>query len=514
MTTSAASDQLPTLPEVHLRALDACRRHDSYRQVARIIHQDTSLTGCVLALANAAGFHHQGAATHLEQALLRLGTERLEKVILTGALQQLLLQLGEGHWRQLNGFWRDALSVALMARALARLTRYPEPDTAFLAGMLHNAGKLLLLRRELERPQQEAKPPYPQLSATLAEHWGLGSDLSEALARQLDDSARLAGADHLIRISAVSVHLVTREGHGLTMARELFGLEEELSAEILRRIRLETTDLAEEMDIAPAAIYNGDAGTRKLTVAVVREILARDLHPPVTAGLSDEVVRRQIHEINNPLTVVRQYLFRLRARLREGGDDDDIDVIEEELGRASELLAELGRSGTENPYPGRDPGRRAILNYEVTALGELLDEGLFAEQQATCALELCEEDTAVRVPAAQVRQVVLNLLRNAAESRPEGGVHIDVQTAAPVWQDGEQWVELVIRDDGPGLPAAVMARLFEPASSGKGEGHSGLGLSIVKQLMDDMEAIISCQSTHSGTRFRLLFPADKKNEDR
>lgn len=513
MTPTSASEPLPTLPEVHLRALEACRANDSYRRITDIIQLDTALSARVLTLANAAGSYRQQPLESLEQALLLLGTDRLQKLVLTAALQQLLFEMGEGHWQSLHGFWHDALAVALVARALARLTRYPAPDTAFLTGLLHNAGKLLLLRREIREPERDTGEDYPELSAALATHWQLATDIRQALGQQQDDDTRLFSASHLSRITAVAVQLVTREGHGLTMARALFGLEEELTTEILRRIRLETGDLAGDLGVSARASYDGPRSTRRLTIAAVRDLLARDLIETAATPVSADQIRRQVHEINNPLTVVRQYLSRLRTQLSEPDSDRDMDIIEEELARASELLAELaGRSDDDTPlHQGPDT---AVLNHEVRALTDLLADGLFRERHTRFSLDLCEENTAVSAPAAQIRQVVLNLLRNAAESRSDGNVSILVRSASGVWQQNRQWVELTIEDDGPGLPESVRQHLFEPVTSGKGGTHSGLGLSIVKQLMDDMDAIISCQSSPSGTLFRLLFPADPPTEDR
>ena len=495
-----------------MRALESCRRQQNYRQITDIIQLDTALSARILTLANATGTKYSQPIDSLEQALLRLGTDRLQNLVLTAALQQLMFDLGEGHWQQLHGFWHDALAVALTCRALARLTRYPGTDTAFLTGMLHNAGKLLLLRQELSAAGP-SELGYVEISTALARHWQLEPDILESLARQQDDLTTLGSTGHLARLLAVAVQLVTREGHGLTMARSLFGLEDELTAEILRRIWMETEDLARDMGVSPRAHYDGNRSTRRLTIEAVRELLALDLLSQAASPVSEDRIRRQVHEINNPLTIVRQYLYQLRKRLSDNDNDGDIDIIEEELGRASELLGELvaGHSDTAGE---ESTGHHAILNQEVRALRDLLAEGLFLEHQATCQLALCDDDTTISAPAAQVRQVVLNLLRNAAESRPGGAVQITLQTTASVWQQNRQWMELTVADDGPGLPAAIRQNLFEPVATGKGKTHSGLGLSIVKQLMDDMDAIISCQSGPSGTLFRLLFPAGTETKNR
>src|SRR5665811_690524 len=70
---------------------------------------------------------------------------------------------------------------------------------------------------------------------------------------------------------------------------------------------------------------------------------------------------------------------------------------------------------------------------------------------------------------------------------------------APVWQGRRNWVEMEVTDTGAGIPDTVREALFSPGTSTKGEGHSGLGLSIVKQLVDDMEGIIACHTGQKGT---------------
>ncbi len=505
MTVLPVDDQLPTLPEVHLRTLEACRRNDGYREIGKLIARDPALTGRVLALANSSLLGHGAPVSSVDHALLRLGTNRLHMFVLTAALQQLLVDLSQGQWQQLKEFWTDALGVALTSQALARLTRYPDPNTAFLSGMLHNSGELLLLRDALTLPQQRTAMPVHEISASLASHWKLSDDIVQALRLQTSDLAMLARADHLSQITALAVALFRSETRGVAMSNELVALNGDLCTEVLRRIRQETAELQASLGIDSTSPYNGADSARRLTVSAVRELLAGNLANWSGSLEEQERIRRHIHEINNPLTIVRQYLAQLRTRLAEPGTADDLDIIEEELSRASELLAQLGREPHEIDQEHRENQRQAVLNHEVRALYEVLEQGLFAQNNTQCVLELCQESSAVLCPAAAVRQVVLNLLRNASESdqRP---VRIQVHSV-PVREQGRQWVALTIGDTGPGLPRQVNEHLFEPVRSGKGEGHSGLGLSIVKQLMDDMGGIINCHSSRTGTVFRLLFPS-------
>ena len=98
----------------------------------------------------------------------------------------------------------------------------------------------------------------------------------------------------------------------------------------------------------------------------------------------------------------------------------------------------------------------------------------------------------------QVQQVVLNLLENAREAR--GGV-VRVRT----YGDAEGRPVLEVQDDGPGIPADVQARMWDPFFTTKPEG-SGLGLAIVKRIADGHGATVSCVSeAGKGTTFRLTF---------
>lgn len=77
----------------------------------------------------------------------------------------------------------------------------------------------------------------------------------------------------------------------------------------------------------------------------------------------------------------------------------------------------------------------------------------------------------------------------------------------------EKEVEIVVLDDGPGIPDAIRLQLYEPCITTKGEGHSGLGLSIVQQIVKELGGKITCESTRwKGTAFKVAFPLPgKKN---
>ncbi|QSP96329.1 HDOD domain-containing protein [Marinobacter salinisoli] len=222
---------------------------------------------------------------------------------------------------------------------------------------------------------------------------------------------------------------------------------------------------------------------------------------PFAAELVRDQIRKQVHEINNPLTIVRQYLHQLGRQVQTDSVRENLAVIKEELHRAGQLLDQLGRA---EEYPHETV--EIELNSELRSVARILDDTLFANTKHQLQVHLCEYPAHLSADASAIRQVVINLVRNAAESLPEEGGKVEIRTASPVWHDHRTWVELEISDTGLGIPIDVRETLFKPVQSTKGEGHSGLGLSIVKNVIDDMEGIIACRTGLEGTSFRILLP--------
>jgi signal transduction histidine kinase len=650
--------QLPSLPEVTLRALEACHDDANYRTISDIVSSDTALVARILALANSALYGPTTQIRSVDQALLRLGTRRFHTLVLTAALRQLLFELGADEWQQLRDFWRHSLTTALTARALATLTSYPDPDEAFLLGMIHNIGELIAIKT----PTTEAKQHYfthqADIAADLATAWGLGPMAADAMRYQQALPSELRDAGHLVKIISLSTRLALSDASGVSAASTILGLNEELTREISRRIGHEVSGVAASLGIPTDASYNGESATLKLKQTILREAIASQalgmadlsaepddvlaetvnsltlvtgcpalcfghseellvllsgtigelpelaisakpggsvlteafnlgepvslqgrtptvldrqlmslLHAPsllaipVNAGkdcpgifalgtddshqattlelaqlfsrqvgqtlesrlalteptleetLRDQIqhdqLRKQVHEVSNPLTIIRQYIHQLRNRLADSDVQQELDIIREELDRAGDLLVQMSQSGSL-----QHSATSVSLNEELESLDRILGDTLFSSSDRQLELQLSHNGTQIAGHASAVRQVVINLIRNAVEALPETGGEVTIRTSAPVWQNQRTWVELEISDTGPGIPEAVGKQLFSPVKTTKGEGHSGLGLSIVKQLVDDMEGIIACRTGADGTTFRILFPAasDNKNE--
>ena len=98
---------------------------------------------------------------------------------------------------------------------------------------------------------------------------------------------------------------------------------------------------------------------------------------------------------------------------------------------------------------------------------------------------------------------------------PDGG-DIEISTRLITKSNGfnkkadkkeQEFVEIIISDSGSGIPKEIKANLFEPFVSLKGNGHSGLGLSIVYSIINELKGTITCESDETtGTIFKILLP--------
>jgi two-component system nitrogen regulation sensor histidine kinase GlnL len=110
-------------------------------------------------------------------------------------------------------------------------------------------------------------------------------------------------------------------------------------------------------------------------------------------------------------------------------------------------------------------------------------------------------------------QVMLNLLKNAAEATPKvGGIitltssyRAGMKVATPAGKRESLPLQITITDNGTGVPEDLLSHIFEPFVTSKSTG-SGLGLALVSKIVSDHGGVISCDSAPGWTRFRLLLP--------
>ncbi|HET6879908.1 MAG TPA: HAMP domain-containing sensor histidine kinase [Pirellulales bacterium] len=224
--------------------------------------------------------------------------------------------------------------------------------------------------------------------------------------------------------------------------------------------------------VATASLYvitrKAAALQRRLDLADVRRITELS---QLIVGLA--------HEVRNPLNAIRLNLHAI-DRVQRGEahlpDDQLSSVVREsvcEIGRVSALIGEM--LGYARSEPQRE--EEVDLNAEVRRALDLVKH-VMEDQHVAVVARLAAEPCYARIDRARLRQILLNLLNNAREAVGKGGrIEIAVSRSA-------RSVELVVSDNGPGVPPAHRHRIFEPFYSTKDVGI-GLGLALVKKFLDE-----------------------------
>jgi len=113
------------------------------------------------------------------------------------------------------------------------------------------------------------------------------------------------------------------------------------------------------------------------------------------------------------------------------------------------------------------------------------------------------EDGAIEasLDESQLRQALLNLIRNAREAMPKGG-----EVVVRVLRSGPSRVDVIVDDTGTGIPEEARASIFDPFFTTKQRG-TGLGLAVTREIVEAHGGTIACEAREPrGTRFRITLP--------
>lgn len=229
------------------------------------------------------------------------------------------------------------------------------------------------------------------------------------------------------------------------------------------------------------------------------------VHLPSEPGV-DMQVRTAIHEVSNPLSVVRNYMTVMREQMASNEQSQqDFDLIENELRRVTRILDKLKTTASPQRPQGARPKAMVDLGALINEVVRLCKIGRPEFQNIDFQLNLEASLPHIPTDADKLKQVLVNLVFNAAEAMPSGG-KITLATVRRPSPQGAGLVEISVQDNGPGLPAAIVDNPFKPTQTAKGGSHQGLGLSIVARLIEELGGGKQCNSTATGTTFKIFLP--------
>lgn len=683
--------RLPAMPQILVRLIEHLQADDlGMPELAALISKDAGMTGKLLAVANSSAYQRHHRNVNLEQSLVALGTDMIKTLVISDSVFQTFNNFPHSGSTDLRAFWKNSLSAAVIAKEIARLVDYPHLEEAYLAGLLHNVGRLALLATAPKEyafnftarddedlcavEQRTLQITHAEAGAWLIERWQLDSFLADAVLYHHESSDRIESAHPLIRIvrlaHVLSSHAgdepVVRDAAGLCgldaeqVGRLLDGaarqvdkaaahlgidlagaddipappayappaldpvqqrLSEEVrnmvlvsevgqsfarqqgesglleamtrSARILfdfgnavvllenptghalvgapthgsQRIAEFAVPLAKGGAIAKSALERRPAfiGSDGESLGLAEEQLLRMLGTdslvcvPLVAGarclgvliggiaswqvpvcqrrerfmqsfgaqaatalenmLSErgharrqlahvaeeyrEASRRVVHEVNNPLSIIKNYLSVLDSKLaRQEPVSSEMSILNEEIDRVGQLVSSLADLKPVDTGP-----RPTDVAKVVDEVQRLFRSTGFVPSTVDILVTMHEEATRIEGDADVLKQILVNLVKNAIEALGTTGGRVEIVNRGHVNRERQLYLELVVSDNGPGLSREVLTHLFSPVKSTKDGAHHGLGLSIVHSLVKKLGGHIACRSGRSGTAFEILLPA-------
>jgi HD-like signal output (HDOD) protein/nitrogen-specific signal transduction histidine kinase len=705
---------LPSLPHVLLKLLEICNKENStFADLAHVIGQDSALSAKIMAVASSARFGKSSKVESLVSTLMVLGMDAVKSVAISASIFHVFSQLSNPALLDLKRYWRHALMCATLAKALAKHNDYPVPEEAFLTGLLHDVGQLVLWANFPKEygpiftaaddtaaaalEQEQLGTTHTEVGAWLVESWHLQSFMADAVLYHHELPERVMDAHPLVKIihAANALCIDKPDSNAVIEAERTLGVPGPALEQILMQSQESVQQLAEALDIdigapegseqaedattrvkrrsdatKPAApsqesadnakklqlarevrdmafldsarriltgatgeeailsalrqglellfgvsgalffLHDTESGTlhgkqvgddddllnelaiplsskssllvqslsektplhsfnRKGDISIADEQITRltqqegilcipmitrntqlgvivlgidkislprlekqtklmslyanevaamlqsSSTPPMKTqapqppdqDTANDAMRKVVHEVNNPLSVVKNYLRILQTRLQEQDPAQaDIKIINDEINRVATIVRGLSDT-TRNAVEKSKGSGTTDVNGIITDLIKFTQEALLNPHKIKAELDLDRAMPPLKIDPNKIKQILLNLIKNAAEAMPKGGL-LSIATRGNLNLDGAPFFEIVVKDNGPGIPSHIMDQLFEPVTTTKDEGHAGLGLSIVKDLVKELDGYITCKNNgEAGTSFQLLLPS-------
>lgn len=212
------------------------------------------------------------------------------------------------------------------------------------------------------------------------------------------------------------------------------------------------------------------------------------------------------HDINNMLAAIQVYSGLLK---HHHAADPEVNECVERIGEATDAALRLSRRILSLYRRSGLPTREALnLSELVTDLRPMLEAVLRGPHRLQ--FDLASDLPSISGDPVQLRQVIMNLVVNAGEALASSPGEVFITTRVlPEENTLPERVECRVSDTGPGIPEAIMPRIFEPFSTTKQEG-AGLGLAAVQTILSSHDARIDFESEPGqGTTVRLTFPISR-----
>lgn len=214
--------------------------------------------------------------------------------------------------------------------------------------------------------------------------------------------------------------------------------------------------------------------------------------------------RQIVHEAGNPLGIIKSYLKILERKLPEDGVRQELTVLTEEIDRVANIVGHMTHAIRGSAEPG-----------SIDLVGVLNDflllyaDTLFNSKGIRIETTLPQAPLAIQINRDNLKQIVLNLWKNASEALTAGKL-IKISVSDNIIHDGASYVQLRIDDNGPGMSEETIQSFYRPKPISD-TSQRGFGLSVVGSLAKKEGILITCRSQiGAGTSIALLIPKSRR----
>ncbi|HUR45629.1 MAG TPA: ATP-binding protein [Candidatus Saccharimonadales bacterium] len=213
------------------------------------------------------------------------------------------------------------------------------------------------------------------------------------------------------------------------------------------------------------------------------------------------------HEIRNPLTAIKAWLFIQQKKLKPGSiEHADAAMIEHEISRLERIVKDvLLFAKPSEPSFSLMEADKALIEVQALLGPQLRESNIYLQVEPS-------SHALIRIDPQQIKQVLINLVQNSADSIGSGGnITLRAREDAIRLNDRLQKViVLEVMDTGKGITPEIQKRLFDPFFTTKDTG-TGLGLSIASRIVEKHEGALQYQTqVNRGTTFGIVLPTREK----
>ena len=224
--------------------------------------------------------------------------------------------------------------------------------------------------------------------------------------------------------------------------------------------------------------------------------------------LEQRDVNKLVHEISNPLSIIGNYIDIIKANSKSDGAENqrEFEILKEELQRIGDIVLNFKENkDTES--------NEVLLNDELKTCVPLYVKSVSRSKEVEIRWQLDEQNPEVDISRDALRQIVLNLVKNAVEARGRDA-EITISTRHFVNIDGKAFAQFTVADRGRGIDAITRNLLFTASTSTKRGANRGLGLAVVAEILSSVKGHIKYMETEGGgASFEVLVPLMLKNPD-